>query len=63
MNCLLVTGESIETALKLLSKLDKVQTPVAGNTDLERERRPLMVPFFALTPNQYVVVLFNPETK
>ena len=42
----------MDTALKLLSKLDKVHTPVDGNADLATDRRPLIDPFFALTPNQ-----------
>ena len=63
VNCLPVTGASIETAFTLLSKMDKVQTPVAGKADLDTDLLPFTVPFFALTPNQYVVALFKPGIK
>ena len=52
VNCRPVTGASTETAFKLLSKIDKVQTPVDGKTDLDKDLLPFTVPFFALTPNQ-----------
>ncbi len=38
VNCLFVTGESMDTALKLLSKAVNVHVPVAGITVLEMER-------------------------
>ena len=46
VNCLPVTGESIETAFKLLSNIDKVQTPVEGKADLDTDLLPLIVSIF-----------------
>ncbi len=63
VNCLRVMGESMETALKLLSKPVKVQVPVEGITGFDIDLMPFMLPFFALTPNQYKAVLVNPCTK
>ena len=61
--CLAVLGVKIESTFRSLLNAINVQGPLFGITFTDIERLPDTVLFFAATPSQVVVLLFNPSIK